>query len=112
MPNSIPSNRRAQVRSRARDRCERCGSPTNAGQWHHRRRRGVKEGHYQHCACNGVWLCGICHTDVHSRNTEARQTGFIVNQFVATPGDQLVQTYRGPAYLTCDGKYQFAETEK
>lgn len=54
--------------------------PSPHGHWHHRRSRSVRDAH-THCACNGVWLCAVCHSWVHSHPNEARDAGLIVSRY-------------------------------
>jgi 5-methylcytosine-specific restriction enzyme A len=105
---TIPDTARAQVRNRAHSRCERCGVPCPAGQWHHRRSRRVIDSH-RHCPCNGVWLCHVCHRQVHRNNTAARTNGWVVSQWENTPGAIPVRTVWGLRFHTCRGTYEFSQ---
>lgn len=102
----IPSNARAAVKVRARGRCERCGIPITAGEWHHRRSRSVTDVH-QHCPCNGVWLCTTCHTWAHAHPVEARRSGFIVSRHIDFPGVVVVHTPWGARQHNCGGGYLY-----
>jgi hypothetical protein len=99
----IPTRSRDLVRGRSHGRCERCGVPAPAGQWHHRRRRRVSDEH-THCPCNGVWLCPTCHRQVHvEQQVQARLDGWIVSAYVSTPGGVPVLTPWGSRRHNCDG---------
>lgn len=100
---TIPDWSRQAVRSRARDRCEMCGSPAPMGHWHHRRSRSVRDIH-THCPCNGAWLCGTCHRIVHENPMTARLNGFIVSRS-AMPNDVPLRTPWGDRINTCNGGY-------
>jgi len=106
---SIPPKARAQVKQRSHFRCERCGVPAPNGQWHHRRSRRVRDRH-QHCPCNGVWLCGTCHRQVHGGKDaqRIRDEGWIVSQFCKQPGVIPVTTKWGVRWHKCDGDYLLA----
>lgn len=99
-PNPIPPLSRTLVKNREQERCARCGVLSPRGQWHHRRRRAVRDEH-THCPCNGVWLCITCHTWVHANPFMARQRGFIVSAHVSEPFGVPVATPWGEsvAYL-------------
>lgn len=96
------------VRQRDRHRCQRCGSPTPRGQFHHRRTRAVVDKH-QHCACNGIWLCHTCHTWIHANPVKARDTGFIVSRYVEVPATVPAQTWMGLRHQHCNGHVVFAD---
>jgi hypothetical protein len=100
--NEIPTVAREMVKGRDRLKCVRCGMP--GSQWHHRRSRSVRDLH-QHCPCNGVWLCRICHNWVHANPFMARRSGFIVSRHNPEPGSVPVEdVLRGSILLTCDGE--------
>lgn len=71
----IPQESRDTVALRQANRCARCG--VTGSDWHHRRRRNVRDGH-EHCPCNGVLLCRTDHEWAHKNPTEAKALGFIV----------------------------------
>lgn len=106
MGNQIPDASRVSVRTRSHHRCERCGVPAPRGEWHHRRSRSVRNEH-THCACNGVWLCGTCHREVHANPVHARDTGFIVSRHIDLPGIVAVSTPWGDRLHDCGGGYVF-----
>lgn len=66
----------------------------------------MKDEH-THCACNGVWLCRTCHTDVHKHPFQSREEGFIVSRSVAKPGGEKVESSFGTLLLACDGKFDY-----
>ena len=71
----IPKESRDDVAARQQRKCARCG--VTGSDWHHRRRRNVRDGH-QHCPCNGVLLCRKDHQWVHAHPAEAKALGWIV----------------------------------
>lgn len=99
---NIPTLSRVRVRERDKERCFRCGSPTKAGQWHHRRSRGVIAPH-RHCPCNGVWLCPTCHRQVHANPEESRLEGLIVSRNEENPCNVPVLSWYGVLLLDCGG---------
>lgn len=103
---TIPTKSRKIVAAREQERCLRCGTPTQAPQWHHRRSRSVRDPH-THCPCNGVHLCLTCHTWVHANPFEARKSGFIVTRAVAEPASVPVQAWFATLFLLCDGDFDF-----
>lgn len=105
MSNPIPPLQREQVKRREVGRCFRCGGPAQRGHWHHRRSRSVP-GQHQHCACNGVWLCGTCHEWAHAHPFEAKAEGIIVSRYVEEPGTVVAQAYYGPILLNCAGSFE------
>jgi len=94
------------VRQRARHRCERCGVPAPVGHAHHRRSRRVIDRH-QHCACNLVWLCSTCHSQVHAQPAQSATGGWIVSQWCDRPTLITVTTPWGIRWHGCDGTYRF-----
>lgn len=108
MATDIPTWSRRAVREREKDRCARCGAPIKAGHWHHRRSRRVRDEH-QHHPCNGVLLCGTCHTWVHANPFLARKSGFIVSAHEPEPGKIPVDTVWGLRSHLCDGTFLFTE---
>ena len=103
MPNNPSDADRALVRSRARQRCERCLIPAPHGHLHHRRSRSVRDLH-THCPCNMVWLCGPCHVDVHGHPFNASRDGWIVSRHVTEPTALVVRPpFGGERVLCCDG---------
>ena len=102
MANEIPTKSRQQVKARDMETCLMCGMSGNA--WHHRRRRAVKSGHFQHCACNGVLLCSTDHAWVHAHPVEAMANGFILSTITKNPHEHPVRTFAGWFTLTCDGE--------
>lgn len=112
MSNEIPQWSRTLVKNRAHGRCERCGIPAANGEWHHRRSRRVIDAH-RHCACNGAWLCGGCHRQVHRQseaNSNAKADGFILSQWVPEPRSSRIATPWGVRLHGCDGTVTFTET--
>lgn len=103
MATSIPANSRRLVETRDAYHCVRCGIPTMAGQWHHRRSRSVRDEH-QHCPCNGIWLCATCHKWVHEHPFEARGHGWIVSRHKLPNAEPLQNMRFGWVMLTCSGK--------
>lgn len=71
----IPEGSRRDVDVRQGGKCARCG--VRGSDWHHRRRRNVRDGH-EHCPCNGVLLCRVDHQWVHNHPAEAKAAGFII----------------------------------
>lgn len=106
MSKAIPTRQRRIVAERDNMQCQRCG--VRGSDWHHRRRRAVKT-HYQHCSCNGVWLCRTCHDWAHRNPEEARERGFIVSAYEDEPYSVPISTFRGRLLLHCDGSIAFAE---
>lgn len=102
MGNSIPTAARAKVRAREHFQCLRC--PGRGAEVHHRRRRGVRDGH-THCPCNLVYLCLSCHHFITHHPHLGRREGFIVSAFVEQPTIEQIQTWRGTLWLDCDGSY-------
>lgn len=102
MATSIPAASRRQVEGRDAQRCVRCGIPTITGHWHHRRSRSVRDEH-QHCACNGVYLCGACHKWVHEHPFEAREMGWIVSRAFLPFEQPVFNQSFGWLMLACDG---------
>jgi len=100
--NAIPQKSRLVVRTRAHNRCERCGVGSTRAQWHHRRSRRVRTAH-RHCPCNGLWLCPTCHTWVHQNPVEARANGWIVSAHVETPFNITVKSAWGLREQDCHG---------
>lgn len=111
IPQAIPTKSRELVAARERRRCLRCGAPAQAGEWHHRRGRSVRDAH-THCACNGVWLCNTCHAQVHAEPFIARMMGWIVHRNEAEPGTVPVSTWYGVLLLQCDGGIEFTVEER
>jgi hypothetical protein len=81
--------------------CARCGN--SGAEWHHRRRRAVKEGHDPHCTCIGVWLCNTCHRDVHSRPVASKKNGYIIAPYESEPWLVPILTYAGWVTFDCVG---------
>lgn len=48
--------------------------------------------------CNGVWLCQTCHRWAHAFPEQAQLTGFVVSQFISTPGNIPLRV--GDRYIT------------
>lgn len=103
MTNPIPTKSRLLVAARDAGHCLRCGGKGN--QWHHRRRRGVKDSH-THAACNGITLCpSICHPWVHANPTAAKGMGWIVGAH-DDPHESPVYTFMwGWVLLNHDGTF-------
>lgn len=100
MSNPIPTKSREIVTARDAGHCVRCGGKGN--EWHHRRRRGVKDSH-THEACNGITLCSVCHAWCHANPTVAKAMGWIVSAH-DNPHEAPVRTYMfGWALLNHDG---------
>lgn len=98
----IPERSRTLVRVRERFRCARCLVPAPAGHWHHRRPRGVRDGH-THCTCVGVWLCSTCHAWAHAHPNEARDVGLILYRSISEPWTMPFLTPTGWVLPDCDG---------
>lgn len=107
MPNPIPTSSREIVARREMGRCFRCGAPTRTGEWHHRRRRGVRD-EFTHSPCNGLWLCTTCHKQVHDQPFESRRYGWIVSASVSNPGTIPVKAHYGWLYLEPGGGFSYA----
>jgi len=108
MPNPIPTVSREIVTRREMGRCFRCGCPAQPGEWHHRRRRNVKDEH-QHCPCNGISLCKTCHDWVHAHPFEARRYGWIVSAHEPDPGAVPVKAHFGWLLLNGEGGFTYAD---
>ena len=111
MPNRIPDKARSTVKQRSHGRCERCGCPAPVGAWHHRRGRSVRDQH-THCPCNGVWLCHLCHVDVHAHPAQAQATGFLMSRHVNQPGTVSITTPWGRRTHSCDGAVTYGATSE
>lgn len=85
--------------------------PAPSGHWHHRRSRSVRDTH-THCPCNGVWLCGTCHTWVHANPFDARSGGWIISRWATLPGTHPYRTPRGWVVAHCNGGSTFATTDQ
>ena len=72
---AIPEESRRLVGDRD-VRCARDGVALGTD-WHHRRRRNVRDGH-EHCPCNGVMLCRTCHSWAHANPAAALAKGWMV----------------------------------
>jgi hypothetical protein len=107
---SIPQRSRDLVKTRARFRCEICGSPAPTGAWHHRRSRSVVDEHTHH-PCNGIWLCNSDHTWVHRHPTQARRKGWIVSRYVDEPGAIPVASVWGDRVHHCNGTFTFTKEQ-
>lgn len=100
--NLIPTAARLIVAARDEGRCVRCGG--KGREWHHRRRRGVKDIH-THAACNGITTCTVCHAWCHANPKIARSMGWIVSAH-DDPHETAVHTYRwGWVLLSHDGTF-------
>lgn len=62
---------------------------------------------HRHCPCNGVWLCGVCHSTVHRSPEAARKDGWIVGRFVDKPFLVPANTTWGLRHHLCEGTYEF-----
>lgn len=102
---AIPTKSRALVKERSNNQCSRCG--VLGSEWHHRRRRAVKLGHNPHCPCIGVWLCTVCHRDVHANPAKARETGYIINPYEEKPWTVPMKTFMGWVLNDCTGAVAF-----
>lgn len=67
---------------------------------------------HQHCACNGVWLCPTCHSQVHARPFESRAKGWIVSRHEPSPGSVPATAHFGELVLECDGRYRYHITSE
>lgn len=105
--NAIPTRSRRIVKERDNNQCQRCGA--RGSDWHHRRRRAVKGGHFQHCPCNGVWLCRTCHTWAHANPRVALALGYIVSAYDDEPHAMPIRTFQGRLHFLCDGSIEFTE---
>lgn len=90
--------------------CERCGS--NGSDWHHRRRRAVKNGHFQHCACIGVWLCRTDHAWAHANPRLAQESGFIVSAYEDEPWTVPIKSLGSWVTFDCEGGIHPVETKE
>lgn len=108
MSNDIPTRSRELVRARDGDQCQRCGS-ANAPAWHHRRRRGIKGGHHQHCACIGIQMCPTCHSWAHANPAQAQLTGFIISAYEDEPWTVPVKTFGGWCVNDCAGDSEWTD---
>jgi 5-methylcytosine-specific restriction enzyme A len=70
------------VFQRAGGRCERCGWIEQAGQYHHRRPRGMggSRAADTNGAANCVLLCHYCHSHVESNRDKSLALGLLVSQ--------------------------------
>lgn len=110
MGNAIPTKQRRQVYERDQQ-CVMCGG--RGHHWHHRRRRAVKGGHYQHCACNGVLLCHNDHISVHSTPKWAMTQGLILPTHIDEPFTEPITEFTGrKIWLLCDGGISFLPITK
>jgi len=103
MGNAIPTKSREQVKDRDDGQCVRCG--VSGSEWSHRRPRAVSGGHFQHCPCNGLWLCSTCHQWCHAHPVQARETGFFVSSHEDAPYAIPVKTFYGWHTFDCDGSF-------
>lgn len=73
---------RNQIRDRANDRCEMCGSLALYHQIHHRRPRGMggSKDPDTGSAANGLWVHPSCHSKIESNREQAYQKGYLVRQ--------------------------------
>lgn len=106
MGNEIPTKSREVVRARDMGTCIRCGM--GGTDWHHRRRRAVKNGHFQHCPCIGVTLCRTCHAWAHANPRRAQETGFIISAYEDEPFNQPIKMF-GQHWATfdCEGNVHY-----
>lgn len=101
----VPDNSRNIVRMREKFHCFRCTGSASEGQWHHRRRRAVRDD-WTHHWTNGLWLCGTCHLHVHKNPLESRRTGYIVSSYCTNPSQVPIMRIDGTwVLLTLDGNY-------
>lgn len=100
----IPPAQRLLVQGRDSLRCVRCLASCPTGHWHHRRGRAVRDRH-THEACNGIWLCVVCHTWVHANPLLARYAGLIVSRYVKDPSAVPVTTPHALRWLDCVGGF-------
>lgn len=63
---------------------------------------------HQHCPCNGILLCGICHKWAHDNPFQARDEGVIVSKY-AVPAEVPISTTYGTVRFDCDGGYVFVK---
>lgn len=104
--NAIPTRVRQVVRERDGGHCLRCGAAGT--QVHHRRRRGVRDGH-QHGYENCVSLCHVCHAWVHAHPIDARDAGLIVSMHELDVQTIVLMSYMGPITLEADGGIRWAQ---
>ncbi|QGJ92845.1 HNH endonuclease [Arthrobacter phage Beagle] len=102
---AIPTRSRLIVKERSNNQCSRCGNL--GGEWHHRRRRGIKAGHDPHCPCIGVWLCNTCHRFVHANPVRAQELGLIISAYEEEPWNVPMSTFMGWVANDCDGNVSF-----
>lgn len=53
-------------------------------------------------------MCQTCHRTVHAHPVPARDTGWVVSQWVEVPGTVPVTTPWGDRTHHCDGKFTLA----
>lgn len=75
---------REQIRERAKDRCEKCGSLALYHQIHHRRPRGMggSKDPDTGSPANGLWVHPACHAKIESNREESLEAGYLVRQGV------------------------------
>lgn len=110
MANEIPTRSRLIVKERDGEQCYRCGS--SGAEWSHRRPRAVKGGHFQHCPCNGLWMCRTCHAFCHANPAEARTFGWFVSSSEDAPYTVPAKAYYGWHLLDCDGNATYTTQPK
>lgn len=79
--------------------CERCGT-ARADHLHHRllRRYGV------HTIANALYVCPLCHTDIHARAAESYRRGWLVRHAEDCDPVTVRVLYRGEfVHLGMDG---------
>jgi hypothetical protein len=106
MSDNVPFGTKILVAVRDLGSCLKCGE--QATDFHHRRRRNIKDEH-THCTCNVVCLCKTCHMDVHTWREQARVDGLIVPSFLL-PRVIPVIVHDQVQALDCNGKWKQVTT--
>lgn len=95
---------RNQIKARAKDRCEICGSLALYHQIHHRRPRGMggSKDPVVGTAANGLWVHPHCHEKIESQRKLAKTNGWLVSQS-DDPSKIPLKKYNGWVMLHDDG---------
>jgi 5-methylcytosine-specific restriction protein A len=102
---------RKVIQSRAKDRCEICGSLALYHQIHHRRPRGMggSKDPVVGSAANGIWVHPHCHSKIESERERARENGWLVPQ-ASDPSKVPFKKYNGWVMLNEDGTYTMVKS--
>lgn len=60
-------------------------------------------GPHQHCPCNLVTVCRVCHSWAEANFGQAQGSGFRVSVHAEFPEDTLVAAFFGNVRYHCDG---------